>query len=133
MILFLFYARLNTGFIPNKWYTGSFYLPMYKKKGDEKDPGNYRGITILSSFTSCIHTRLTHYIEYNNLLTEIQAGFRINYSITDHIFTWYTLIDSYLNNIHIIISVFFKSYKEHTSLLNLLLKNLVMLIDVRWV
>ena len=62
-----------------------------KNNGDIKNPANYKGITLLSCLSkilsSCINSRLSFYLEENNLLGENQAGFRSGYSTLNHIFT----------------------------------------------
>ena len=71
--------------------------PIYKNKGDRADVQNYRPITILSClgklFTSVINSRLNDYLEESMILSENQAGFRQQYSISDHIFSLYALIE----------------------------------------
>ncbi len=49
-------------------------------------------------FTMVINTRLTDFLESNDLLVEEQAGFRAGYSTLDHIFSLHCLIDLHLNN-----------------------------------
>ena len=70
--------------------------PIYKNKGSKADPGNYRGITLVSClsklFTGVINKRLSEYLETNNLLNENQTGFRKNYATLDHIFNLHTII-----------------------------------------
>lgn len=92
---------LNTGVIPSDWAKG-IIVPIFKKKGDINDPDNYRGITLLSClgklFTLLLNTRLTKFLESNNLLGEEQVGFRFKYSTLDHIFTLHSLLDLYLFN-----------------------------------
>ena len=89
-IVHLFNIILDTGIVPSEWSIG-LICPIYKNKGDIKDPDNYRGITPLSCFSkifsSCINSRLSFYLEENNLLGENQAGFRSGYSTLNHIFT----------------------------------------------
>ena len=91
---------LDSGIFPDAWTTG-YILPIYKNKGSNKDPDNYRGITILSCFgklfTSVINNRLSNYLENFGLLDEEQAGFRSNYGTSDHIFALKLLVDIYLN------------------------------------
>lgn len=92
----LFNSVLETGHIPKVWLEGSI-IPIYKNKGDSKDPANYRPITILSCFgklfTSILNQRLTKFLEDNNLLDQNQAGFRKGYSCSDHIFTLHCLFE----------------------------------------
>jgi hypothetical protein len=97
---YLFNIILDSGIFPEVWSKG-IILPIYKNKGDVSDPDNYRGITILSCFgklfTNVLNTRLNNFLENNNILCEEQAGFRKNYSTTDHIFSLKMLIDLYLS------------------------------------
>ena len=56
-------------------------------KGDDKDNcNNYRPIALLSNISKIIeklvHTRLSIYLERNNILYQHQYGFRLNYSTT---------------------------------------------------
>jgi hypothetical protein len=100
-LLLSFYCKLfnsvfETGHIPNTWLEG-IIIPIYKNKGDPKDPSNYRPITILSClgklFTSILNSRLNKYLDDNEILDQNQAGFRKGFSCSDHIFTLYSLIE----------------------------------------
>lgn len=95
----LFNLVFASGFIPEEWSQG-IISPIYKNKGDKASPDNYRGITILSCFgklfTAVLNNRLNKYLENMNVLCEEQAGFRKQYSTTDHIFNLKCLIDLYL-------------------------------------
>lgn len=95
----LFNLVFSSGFIPEDWSQG-IITPIYKNKGEKSSPDNYRGITILSCFgklfTAVLNHRLNQYLENMNILCEEQAGFRKNYSTTDHIFNLKCLIDLYL-------------------------------------
>jgi hypothetical protein len=92
----LFNIVLDTGVIPEAWVIGSI-KPIYKNKGSTQDPKNYRPITILSClgklFTSILNNRINQFLNDNKILSENQAGFRANYSTTDHIFTLNLLIN----------------------------------------
>ena len=92
----LFNCVLETGFIPTTWLNGAI-IPIFKNKSDQNDPSNYRPITILSFvgklFTFVLYRRLTIYLDEHAILEENQAGFRKQYSCTDHIFTLHSLFE----------------------------------------
>ena len=89
---------LDTGLIPEEWSVG-IILPLYKKKGPQTDPSNYRGITLLSClgklFTAILNRRITQFMGSNNLLGMEQAGFRASHSTQDHVFVLHHIIDYY--------------------------------------
>ena len=91
---------LNSGVVPDMWCKG-LIMPLYKNKGDKKDPDNYRGITLLSClgklFTACISDRISKFMDFQYKLGPEQAGFREDFSTTDHIFTLYSIIEYYTN------------------------------------
>ena len=94
--LSLFNYVLDRGIFPDSWLNGVI-LPIYKGKGIESDPNNYRPITLLSClgklFTSILNKRVYCFLEAFELLNENQSGFRKGYSTTDSIFTLYSLIE----------------------------------------
>ena len=91
----LFNVLLNGGKYPTEW-TKAIIMPLHKK-GDKENPDNYRGISLLSIlskvFTGVINKRLNRWAEENNILSEVQAGFRKGRSTVDHIFTLNALIE----------------------------------------
>ena len=97
----VFNLVLNTGFIPADWTIG-ILKPIYKNKGSRSDPNNYRGISILSCFsklfTSILNNRITCFLEENEIIGNEQAGFRNNFSTTDHLFSIYSIIDLLLES-----------------------------------
>ena len=97
-IMRLFNIIFKSGIDSDDWCMG-YITPIYKS-GDPKDPGNYRGITLLSClgklFTSVINNRLTAFVKQNNIVGPEQAGFKKDHSTIDHIFTLKMLIDLYL-------------------------------------
>ena len=92
----LFNVIFDTGIMPNAWLEG-IIRPIYKNKGDPKEANNYRPITILSClgkvFTSVLNSRLTKFLDSNEIILENQAGFRKGYATTDHIFVLNALIE----------------------------------------
>ena len=95
----LFNIVLQTGKIPHAWSIG-YISPIYKGKGEENDPDNYRGITVLSCFgklfTSVINDRIHSFLETNDILGNEQSGFRKGHSTMDHVFALHCLTDVYL-------------------------------------
>ena len=88
----LFIEVLTSGHVPDSWAIGKIVL-IFKNKGDNTDPSNYRGITLLSclgkAFTTIVNNRLTSVVDihYN------QAGFRKYHSVIDQIFLLKNLAD----------------------------------------
>ena len=94
----LFNTVLSTGVIPSDWLIG-IVIPIFKKKGSEKEANNYRDITLLSClgklFTGILNERLCKFSDTCNLIKENQAAFRKGYSTLDHIFLVKSLVDIY--------------------------------------
>ena len=94
MILVSFNIIFETGILPQSWLNG-IIKPIYKNKGDVKDPKNYRPITIVSClrklFTAILNARLNDYTEEFMILKENQSGFRQSYSTLDNIYSIFTL------------------------------------------
>ena len=64
--------------VPPQWREG--LIVNLFKKGDKEDPGNYRGMTLLSVvgkvFCKILNDRLVQHIHEGQALHEGQAGFR---------------------------------------------------------
>ena len=75
--------------VPMQWREG--LIVNICKKGDREDPTNYRGITLLSVvgkvFCKILNNRLVQYLDKEGALHEGQAGFRINRSCMDNVYT----------------------------------------------
>ena len=61
------------------------------KKGDRENPGNYRGITLLSVvgkvFCKILNNRLVQCLNKEGALQEGQASFRLNRGCMDNVYT----------------------------------------------
>ena len=94
----LFNKIFELGIFPAQWGLATI-IPIFKK-GDQDSCENYRGISLLSVtskiFSSIINTRLYNWAEANNKINEEQAGFRRNYSTTDHIYTLHCMASNCL-------------------------------------
>ena len=91
----LFNAILNTGVFPESWMEG-LIIPLHKKN-DTSDVNNYRGITLVSCFskifTGVLNNRINKWINNNNILSDLQFGFRKGRSTVDAIFVLNAIID----------------------------------------
>ncbi len=60
------------------------------KTKDPRIPLNYRGINLLSciykAYGCVVNKRLSSYLEQNNLLEDVQNGFRTDRNCIDHVF-----------------------------------------------
>ena len=76
-------------YAPKRWREG--VVVNLFKKGDKADPGNYRGITLLSTvgklFGKMIDNRMGDMLEGKQKISEGQAGFRPDRSCVDHVYT----------------------------------------------
>ena len=110
---------LNSGIIPEEWCIGVI-IPIYKNKGADTDPDNYRGITLLSCvgklFTALLNQRLTDYMDAVGGLGDEQAGFRHGYSTMDHVFTLYSILHVYMDRDKRIYCAFIDYKKKHLIL-----------------
>lgn len=92
----LFNIILDSGILPEVWTLGVI-KPIYKQKGDVRNPENYRPITLVSClgklFTGIISSRLNSFAEKHDILISNQAGFRKGFSTADNIFVLYCLIE----------------------------------------
>ena len=96
----LFNKLYNASLFPAVW-SKSVTVPIFKK-GDDDNPDNYRGISLLSIvskvFTAILYKRLYTWAEKENKISKEQAGFRKGYSTIDHIFTLVSMVKRKLNS-----------------------------------
>lgn len=99
---------IQKGICPNHFKKAEI-IPIYKK-GDKADMTNYRPISLISNlakvFEKVIHSRLSSYLESNNLLSPNQYGFRPGKSTKDAIAELATYIYGNLDKSKPIIAVF---------------------------
>ena len=74
--------------IPVDWSKGLIF-PLHKD-GDDRDPSNYRGITLLSVvgklYSSIITRRLSLWCEKESKISDEQCGFRKDRSTIDQLY-----------------------------------------------
>ena len=109
---------LKTGIFPDKLKKAKV-IPIYKT-GGRSDINNYRPISILPAFSKtfekAIATRLTNYLEKNNLLSEYQHGFRANHSTESAILQFTNNVYKCLERKHYVVGVFIDLSKAFDSL-----------------
>ena len=98
----LFQYYFDTGLLPSCW-NKAIIKPIPKSRTkDPRIPLNYRGINLLSciykAYGCVINRRLSKYLEENNLLEDVQNGFRSDRNCIDHIFVLYSIIKNRKNN-----------------------------------
>ncbi|CAA9998994.1 unnamed protein product [Nesidiocoris tenuis] len=89
LLLHLFNEVLESTSIPLAWARVTVFLLF--KKGDDTDPANYRGISLINSltkiFSQILQLRLLKFVDTRSLLPENQNGFRKGRGTIDSIFT----------------------------------------------
>ena len=95
----MFNTIFDSGYFPESWSEG-FIVPIHKK-GDKKDPNNYRGVTLLSClgklFTSILNDRVNCWCSKHSKLSDSQFGFKKGHSTVDAMFVLSSLVDHVLN------------------------------------
>ena len=87
-LLAIFYDIWENGNIPESWELATI-IPIPKPGKDHAEPTNYRPIALTScickTLERMINTRLVWYIEFNNLISPVQSGFRSERSTNDNL------------------------------------------------
>jgi len=107
-----------TGIFPPSWKEATI-LPIPKPSKDHTSPSNYRPISLTSclckTLERMINARLVWFLETNNLLNNIQCGFRQRRSTVDHL----TRLDHYIRDAfrrkEHVVSVFFYLEKAYET------------------
>lgn len=87
----IFTECIRGGEVPGEWKLS--YISSIYKKGDRKNCGNYRGISVLSSIGRLYGRILTKRLEQQTSITEEQSGFRSGRSCVDNLFCIKQLMD----------------------------------------
>ena len=87
----LYSMIMSTGEVPQEWKS-SITIPIYKK-GEKKDPRNYRGISLLNTAMKLLTKIITQHLSSTVSINEEQQGFRQNRSTIDAIFILRQIIE----------------------------------------
>ena len=97
----LFNKSLQLGQVPNQWKMANVSA-IFKGKGNENDPSNYRPISITSCIgkilEKIIFKYLYNYLQENEILTKYQSGFRPKDSTVNQLLEIYHTIIENLDN-----------------------------------
>ena len=118
LLLDIFNYIWQSGDFPDCWSEATI-IPIPKPGKDHSDPNNYRPIALTScvckTLERMINDRLVWYLECNNILTDIQCGFRKRRSTIDHLVRLESYIrDAFLNKQEVV-SVFFDLEKANDA------------------
>ena len=117
-LLDIFNHIWESGNFPQSWREATI-IPIPKPGKDHTNPNNYRPIALTScvckTLERMINTRLVWYLESNNLITNIQNGFRKNRCTNDHLVRLETFIrDAFIKKEHAV-AIFFDLEKEYDT------------------
>ena len=118
VLLKTFNDILETGNVPKSWKEATI-ISIPKPGKDNTNPNNYRPIALTScickTLERMINVRLVWFLETNNIITELQSGFRHQRSTNDHLVRLETFIgEAFVKKEHLV-AVFFdleKAYLE---------------------
>ena len=99
MLLDLFNNVLTGGSLPSDWKIGDIVLIL--KKPPRTDINNYRPVTLISSVSKLLTTmlaqRLSSALDKEDVVGQVQNGFRKNRSCSDNIFILNTILEANKN------------------------------------
>ena len=117
-LLEVFNHIFKTGEFPSTWREATI-IPIPKPGKDNTVPGNYRPIALTSCVCKIleriINNRLVWFLEKNELLTEVQAGFRKHRSTEDQLVRFETLVrEAFIRKQHLV-AIFFDLEKAYDT------------------
>lgn len=107
-LAFIFNMSLSAGSFPNQWKVASV-CPIFKN-GNKESIDNYRPISLLGVFSKLLekimNMRLTSFLEYHNLISPRQFGFRKARCTEDAVSLLTSTVSAYLDTGQCCIGVF---------------------------
>ena len=118
LLLDIYNSIWQTGDFPECWSEATV-IPIPKPGKDHSDPKNYRPISLTScvckTLERMINDRLVWFLENNNILTDIQCGFRKRKSTVDHLVRLESFIRNAFLNKQEVVSIFFDLEKAYDT------------------
>ena len=110
ILLDIFNDIWQSGEFPTSWLE-ALVIPIPKPGKDTSDPNNYRPIALTScickTLERIVNDRLVWFLESNNLIVDVQSGFRRQRGTNDHLVRLETFLrEAFINKQHVV-SVFF--------------------------
>ena len=94
-------------------------VPIPKPEEDRSDPNNYRPIALTSclckTMERMVNNRLVYYLESNNLITNLQSGFRKERSTVDQLIRLEMWVREGLVNREHVVAIFFDLEKAYDT------------------
>jgi len=101
-ITVIFHRSLDTGCVPRDWRIANV-TPIFKK-GSRRQTSNYRPVSLTSQICkvveSIIRDQLVQHLDYNNLITNSQHGFRKGYSCTTNLLVFLETVTAEIDSKH---------------------------------
>ena len=109
-LLHIFNTIFQTGKFPKSWKEATI-VPIPKPGKDNTDPLNYRPIALTSclckTMERMVNSRLTWFLQSNNIITPLQSGFQRNRYTLDHLVRLESFIrEAFIKKEHLV-AIFF--------------------------
>ena len=118
VLLNIFNSIWTSGSFPAAWRQ-AVVVPIPKPEKDRSDPNNYRPIALTSclckTMERMVNNRLVYYLESNNLITNLQSGFRKERSTVDQLIRLETWVREGLVNREHVVAIFFDLEKAYDT------------------
>ena len=118
VLLNIFNSIWTSGSFPTAWRQ-AVVVPIPKPEKDRSDPNNYRPIALTSclckTMERMVNNRLVYYLESNNLITNLQSGFRKERSTVDQLIRLETWVREGLINREHVVAIFFDLEKAYDT------------------
>ena len=124
-LVYMYNLSISTATFPSQWKIATV-IPLFKG-GNRLDVGNYRPISLLplpgKILEKIVHSKMTQFLETNNILCQEQCGFRKGRSTVDSIVNLTNAIFNSINNHEACMAVFIDLKKafdtiNHTILIS---------------
>lgn len=118
LLLSLFNNIWTSGEFPQIWQQG-IVIPIPKPNKEYSDPNSYRPIALTSclckTMERMVNSRLVHYLDSNDIISNLQSGFRKQRSTIDQLVRLESWVREGLSNREHVVAVFFDLEKAYDT------------------